>query len=258
MAQPRRVTPADGLAWVTGASSGIGRQVVLDLVDRGWTVLATARNRDALGALVAERPGRIVAVPSDITDAAGLAAALREAEGLAGRKVARAILNAGTFRPDSAREFNLDRFQETVSTNLVGTANSLQAVMPGMIERRAGQIAIVSSVAGYGGLPTSISYGATKAGLINMAECLHVELQREGVDLRLVCPGFVKTPLTDKNTFKMPFLMPVEKAAKALCDGLDGGAFEISFPRVFTWQLKVLRLLPYRLYFALVRSATKG
>lgn len=258
MARPRGVMPADGPAWVTGASSGIGRSVALELADQGWTVIATARGAEALAALALERPGRIVPAAADITDAVGIAEAVRRAEESVGKPVARAILNAGTFRPDDAHSFELDRFRETVDVNLVGTANSLAAVMPAMIARRAGQIAIVSSVAGYGGLPTSIAYGATKAALINMAESLWFDLVKEGVDLRLVCPGFVKTPLTDKNTFSMPFLMPVDKAAKALCRGLDGSGFEVNFPRAFTWQLKLMRLLPYWLYFALVRGATKG
>ena len=124
------------------------------------------------------------------------------------------------------------------------------------VHQRRGHIAIVSSVAGYRGLPTSAAYGATKAALINLAESLKNELDRAGVKLQLVNPGFIKTPLTDKNEFKMPFLMPVEKAVARMIAGLQTNRFEITFPRRFTWQLKLLRLLPYRLYFAFTQRRT--
>src|SRR3546814_604655 len=132
------------------------------------------------------------------------------------------------------------------------------AVLPPLLARRAGQIAIVASVAGYSGLPTAAAYGASKAALINMAEALRLDLQDSGVAVRLVCPGFVRTPLTDRNSFPMPFLMPVEAAAERLWHGLEfGRGFEIVFPRRFALILKALRLLPYGAYFPLVRRMTR-
>ena len=143
-----------------------------------------------------------------------------------------------------------------VEINLLGVANCLEPAMKAMIERRRGRIAIVSSVAGYRGLPTSAYYGATKAALINLAESLRFDLVKHGVRLQLIDPGFVRTPLTDKNEFKMPFLMEVEDAARRLVGGLESEHFEVTFPKRFTWILKGLRCLPYALYFPLVTRAT--
>jgi short-subunit dehydrogenase len=140
--------------------------------------------------------------------------------------------------------------------NLIGTANALAAVMPSMIARSRGQIAIVSSVAGYRGLPRAIAYSATKAALIAMAESLKFDLDRAGVMVNVVNPGFVKTPLTDRNDFPMPFLMRVEDASRRIVEGLASGRFEVCFPRRFAYILKAMRLVPYALYFPLVGRTT--
>jgi short-subunit dehydrogenase len=145
-----------------------------------------------------------------------------------------------------------------VNVNLTGTANALAAIMPAMIARRSGQIAIVSSVAGYRGLPRAIAYSATKAALIAMAESLKFDLDRVGVMVNVVNPGFVKTPLTDRNEFPMPFLMSVEAASERIVTGLARGRFEVCFPRRFAYMLKAMRMLPYALYFPLVGRSTGG
>jgi len=257
MSVPRPAKPEDGLAWITGASSGIGRQLALELVRRGWTVAATARRAEELEKLAAEVPtGRILAVPADVTEPEPLATAVRALEARVGRPIALAVLNAGTYLPDSAEAFDLASFTLQVKVNVLGTANALAAVMPAMIARRSGQVAIVSSVAGYRGLPRAIAYGATKAALIAMSESLKFDLDRAGVTISLINPGFVKTPLTDKNDFPMPFLMPVERAAERIADGLARGRFEIAFPWRFVAILKTMRILPYCVYFALVGRTT--
>ena len=244
------------LLWITGASSGIGRAVALRYARDGWTVLASARGAAALADLAAEGDGRIHPLPLDITDPAAVEAALAEAERLHG-PVDCAILNAGTHRPFDAEHFDVSAFRGLVETNLMGTVHCLGAVLPRMLGRNGGQIAVVSSVAGYSGLPTAAAYGATKAALINMCEALHLECARKGVDLRLVDPGFVRTPLTDRNEFPMPFLMEADDAAERLFRGLtEGRSFEIVFPRRLAWILKFLRQLPYFIYFPLVRKAT--
>ena len=143
-----------------------------------------------------------------------------------------------------------------VETNLMGTMHGLEALIPACLAARRGHIAIVASVAGYRGLPKAAAYGAGKAALINLAESLKFDLDRAGVKLQLVAPGFVKTPLTDKNDFAMPFLMPVDRAVDAMIDGLRGARFEITFPKPLARRMKLLRMLPYRLYFALVRART--
>ncbi|WP_114395078.1 SDR family NAD(P)-dependent oxidoreductase [Oleisolibacter albus] len=254
MTHPRTPTPTDGIAWVTGASSGIGEHVALILAARGWTVAASARRGEVLADLArrAGGPGRILPLPLDITDPAAVRTAVAGLEAEHG-PVALAVLNAGTYVPDSARTFSAEAFRQTVEVNLMGSAQCLEALLPGMIRRRLGQLVLVSSVAGYRGLPRSLAYGASKAALINLAESLKLDVERFGLKVQLVTPGFIKTPLTDRNDFPMPFLMPVEQAALRLVDALGQDRFEISFPRRFTFWLRRLRCLPYPLYFTLVR-----
>ncbi|NBC32959.1 MAG: SDR family NAD(P)-dependent oxidoreductase [Alphaproteobacteria bacterium] len=250
--------PKDGTAWITGASSGIGRAVALRLARDGWTVLASARRETALQEVAAEAeglPGRIVPAPCDVTDreAVGhLVAAAQDKDG----GIALAILNAGTFKADSAEDFSSEDFRKTVDINLVGTAHCIQALMPAWMERRRGHLAVVSSVAGYRGLPTAISYGATKAALINMCESLKFDFDRLGLKIQVINPGFVKTPLTDQNPFKMPFIIEVDEAAERIVSGLKKSKFEIAFPWRFVFQLKQLRCLPYEAYFPLVSRST--
>ncbi len=245
------------LVWITGASSGIGRATALEFAHRGWLVAASARNRDALESLAAEAPaGRIHAFPVDITDAQAMAATVAAIEGGQG-PIGLAILNAGTHKPVSAQEFDIGVVRDLFEVNVFGTVHGLSAVMPRMIARGQGQIAVVSSVAGYAGLPTAAAYGATKAALINMAESLRFELQPLGVDIRLVSPGFVRTPLTDRNEFPMPFRIEADEAARIIFNGLTiGRRFEITFPRRFSYFLKLLRHLPYRVYFTAVARGT--
>lgn len=245
------------VAWVTGASSGIGRAVALELAASGVKVAATARRVEELAALAAEaaaRGGVIVPHPGDVTDAEAMtavAAAIAAEHGA----IDLAILNAGLFLPVSAASFDLDAVRKTFDVNLNGTASCLAAVLPAMTARRAGKIVIVASVTGFGGLPSSSAYGATKAALINLAEGLKFDLDRLGVSIQVANPGFVDTPATKKNAFKMPALMPVDEAARRIVRGIGEG-FEITFPKRFTYVLKALRLLPYPAYFWLIAKAT--
>ncbi|WP_106752350.1 SDR family NAD(P)-dependent oxidoreductase [Pannonibacter carbonis] len=251
-------TPADGAAWITGASSGIGRALALELAGAGWTVVATARSAGALETLASgarDLAGRIVPMPGDVTDAPAMAAMAARIEAELA-PVALCVANAGIYLPQDGLAGSAEAFSQTIDVNLKGTINVLLPVIAAMTPRRKGQIAVVASVAGYSGLPTSAAYGATKAGLINMTESLKFDLDRAGIRVQLVSPGFVDTPATADNPFPMPHLMSVEAAAKAIAEGLKGKAFEIAFPRAFVRQLKFLRLLPYSLYFPLVARAT--
>jgi NAD(P)-dependent dehydrogenase (short-subunit alcohol dehydrogenase family) len=246
-------------AWITGASSGIGRTLALALAREGVVVAASARSREALQALASEAgagAGRILPTPLDVADRDAVKAAAEAAIRVFRGPPDLAVLNAGTYLPMSADAFDAARFRTQVEVNLMGTVHMLEALLPAYLAARKGHIAIVSSVAGYRGLPTSAAYGATKAALNNLAESLKYDLDRAGVKLQLVNPGFVKTPLTDQNEFRMPFLMPVDRAVARMIAGLQSDRFEITFPRRFTWQLKLLRLLPYRLYFAITRRRT--
>ncbi|MEJ1158729.1 SDR family NAD(P)-dependent oxidoreductase [Prosthecomicrobium sp. N25] len=249
----RPAAPADGIAWVTGASSGIGRAVALTLARDGFRVAASARGAEALAELAAEAASAGLSVepfPLDVTDPTAAAAVVARIEAEAG-PIALAVLNAGIYLPVSGDTLDPEAFRTSFRVNLEGTVNTLAPVLARMRERGQGQIAIVSSVAGYRGLPTSAAYGATKAGLINMAESLKFDCDRMGVKLQVVNPGFVDTPATRRNEFPMPALMPVDTAAERLVLGLASASFEITFPRRFTWWLKLGRILPYRAYFAL-------
>jgi NAD(P)-dependent dehydrogenase (short-subunit alcohol dehydrogenase family) len=187
-----------------------------------------------------------------VTDPAAVTAAVGTIERTLG-PIDQAVLNAGSHQPVRATGLSAAAFRELTELNLMGTVNCLEALLPGMIARRAGRIAVVASLAGYRGLPTSAAYGMTKAGLINMAEALKPELEAYGVHMQVVNPGFVRTPLTDKNPFPMPFLMEVEDAAGAFYRGLGSKRFEIVFPRRLAYLLKVLRCLPTPLAFAVTR-----
>ncbi|RKQ73289.1 SDR family NAD(P)-dependent oxidoreductase [Oceanibaculum indicum] len=249
--------PDSRLVWITGASYGLGREVALQLARRGDRVAVSARSADKLKGLAGEVPeGLILPYELDVTDGKVTAETVARIEAEHG-PIDIALLNAGTHEPVSADDFKAEKLRKLVELNLMGTANCLEPLLATFRNRRRGQIAIVASVAGYRGLPTSAAYGATKAGLINMAESLKPECDRLGVKMQIVNPGFVRTPLTDRNPFPMPFLMEPEDAAAALIRGLDGDGFEITFPKRFTYLLKILRCLPYALYFPMIRRATK-
>lgn len=251
--------------WLVGASSGIGEACASLLYEQGATVFVSARNalalqvwtsqrneRDALG-----RP-RAVALPLDVTDAAALRAA---AAVVASRQVPDLVLYcAGYYKALHARDYSLTEMLRHQQVNYVGALNLLDAVLPPLRQRAArGQgahLSLVSSVAGYSGLPKSLAYGPTKAALINLAEALYLDLQPLGVGVSVVNPGFVETPLTAQNDFRMPALITPGQAAREMLTGWARGDFELHYPRRFTRWLKFLRLLPYRLYFPLVRKFT--
>ena len=245
--------PADGVAWVTGASAGIGRATALALADRGWTVHATARNAEALEKLAAERPGKIIAQPGDVTDAARMAEIVAAIEAEA--PLALVILNAGVYLPMRAQEFDAAKAAQTFAVNLNGVANGLDPVLKAMIARRKGHVALTASVAGYRGLPRAAAYSASKAALIAMAEALAFDLIDLNVRISVLNPGFVETEATSVNDFEMPFLMTTDTAARRIVEGLEKPGFEIAFPRRFALILRTIGLLPNRAYFAVVRKA---
>lgn len=242
--------------WVIGASSGIGAAVARALFARGALVAVSARKAEALASMVASAPsGRGLALPLDVTDAASVADAhhtLLERWGA----VDLVLIVAGNYRPMRAWDFDLDAAKALFDVNVNGVLNVLATVVPEFLERSSGHIGIVSSVAGYSGLPQALVYGPTKAALLNLAEVLYLDLAPRGIGVHVICPGFVKTPLTGGNDFRMPALISAEEAAEATLRGLERGEFETHYPKRFTRWLKLLRLLPYRLYFPLVRRIT--
>ncbi len=236
----------DGIDWITGASSGIGRTLALKLAAEGRRVVVSARREEALAELAAEaegQPGSLIPLPLDITDGPAVEQTVKRIESEIG-PLACAVLNAGSHKPVSALSLDPEDFRALAELNLLGTVNCLAAASRPMLDRGRGKIAVVASVAGYFGLPTSAAYGMTKAGLINLVQALEPEFAAAGLKLQLVNPGFVKTPLTDRNRFPMPFLLPVDKAAARLLRGLEGNSFEIAFPWRLAALLRLLRALP--------------
>jgi len=243
-----------GVAWITGASQGLGRATALRLAKDGWTVIASARSAGDLTRLaeLPEASVRILPLPVDVTQASAVSALVKEIEETHG-PIELAILNAGSHAPTPLAGFSVATVRDLVELNLMGVVHCLEPLLGRMSERHRGQIAVVGSLAGYRGMPSAAGYGATKSGLINMVEALRPEAERAGIKLQLVSPGFVKTPLTDQNAFPMPFLMDVDAAATGLVRGLSSRRFEIVFPWRFGLVMKLLRLMPASVFFAVTR-----
>lgn len=241
-----------GTAWVTGAGSGIGRALAKRLAQDGWAVAASARTASDLDSLAAEMPGRVVAVPLDVTDEAACVAAARQIEAALG-PIDLAVLNAGSYFPTTAANFSVANFRKTVDVNLMGEVNCMGAVAPGMVERRAGHIVLMGSMSAFVGLPTAASYGATKAALNSIAQAFRPDFARFGVMISVINPGFVKTPATDKNRFPMPFLIGVDEAVEHIVRGLAAKRFEINFPWQMNFAIHLLAALPNWAKFAVTR-----
>ena len=239
--------------WLVGASTGIGRAAASALHARGAQVIVSARQASALNDFVAQHPGA-QALPLDSTDRAAVAVAAQAL--LADGPLDMVVYCAGVYQPMRATDFQLDVMLQHDQVNYVGALYVLDALLPAMLARQQGHISLISSVAGFRGLPRSLAYGPTKAALTHLAETLYLDVHELGMGVSAIHPGFVQTPLTAQNQFHMPALMTPEEAAEAMIRGWERGRFEILFPRRFTTWLKLLRLLPYRLYFPLVRRAT--
>ena len=258
------------LVWVTGASSGLGHALARLYAKDGAQVIASARSQDKLQALAAlvdtdslqtttdtsaiTPSGSVSPLPMDVTDDESITSGVKQMLNNWGVPDT-VILNAGYYDPCSLDEITLEHFEKTIDVNYRGVVRCLLAVLP-MIREKAltksasrPHLVIVSSVAGYTGLPRAAAYGSTKAALTNLAESMKHELNAAGIDISVVNPGFVKTPLTDLNEFPMPFIMELEDAARAMHSGIASRKFEITFPKRFTWIMKFLRILPYPVYF---------
>ena len=243
--------------WIVGASSGIGRATASLLHARGAQVIVSARNAQALQDFVAAHPGS-QALPCDATDPAQVQRCA--AQVLAAGTPTLVCYCAGTYQPLRANAWNLGVMQQHLAVNYTGALHLLDAVLPALrtaaAQGQAAHISLVGSVAGFRGLPQGLAYGPTKAALIHLAEVLYLDLRPLGLGVSIVNPGFVETPLTAGNDFRMPALMAPEAAAAAVLHGWERGHFHIHFPRRFTSVLLGLRLLPYRAYFAAVRRFT--
>ncbi|MDO9569374.1 MAG: SDR family NAD(P)-dependent oxidoreductase [Hydrogenophaga sp.] len=247
--------------WLVGASSGIGAATAAALHARGAQVLVSARSASALNAFVAQHTGAAdgtrftpQAWPLDVTDAPAVA---RTAQALLQQGPLDLVLYcAGHYREMRATDMDMADLKRHLDINYTGALHVIDAVLPGLIARGQGHVSLISSVAGFRGLPKSLAYGPTKAALTHLAETLYLDLEPLGLGVSVVHPGFVQTPLTAQNAFTMPALITPEQAAQAMIGGWASGAFDIHYPKRFTRWMKLLRLLPYRLYFPAVRRFT--
>jgi NADP-dependent 3-hydroxy acid dehydrogenase YdfG len=241
--------------WIIGASSGIGAATARLLLQRGAELAVSARSLPALQQLADDAGAPTKVLPFDITDASAVRNAA-EALFASWPRIDLVLIVAGTYSAMRADDFDLATARHILDTNLHGPLNVLAATLPALLRQRSGGIGIVGSLAGYAGLPKAIAYGPGKAALINLCETLYLDLHDQGIAVYLISPGFVATPLTAHNDFHMPALIDAAQAAREIVRGIERGDFEIHFPRRFSRALKLLRLLPYRAYFALVRRIT--
>ena len=242
--------------WITGASSGIGKALAIRFAQKGWQVAASARRENLLNK-ISELNKNISPFPLDVTDKEKCKEVFEEIKNKY-QNLDICFFSTGTWDPNKEKNIDIEQMESVMKINFFGTLNCIKTVENYFKDKKSGHISIVSSVAGYRGLPNSTGYGASKAALINLAESLYFDFGRHNVRISLVSPGFIKTPMTDKNEFKMPFLKTPEFAADKIYNGLvNGSNFEIDFPKELTLILKLLKILPNRLYLYLIKKLTK-
>jgi short-subunit dehydrogenase len=245
---------ANKSVWLIGASSGIGMACALELASLGAKVAVSARSMEALNAFVRDHSSGI-AVDIDVMNINSIEKAFNVVKNHQGIDVV--IYCAGHYLEQSAAQYNLAEMIKHNDINYLGLCRVLSYILPPLRAQGYGHIGIISSVAGYQGLPKSLAYGPTKAALINLSESLYFDLHELGIGVSLINPGFVQTPLTAQNNFHMPALISADVAAREMIMGWRKGDFEIHYPKRFTRVLKLLKLFPYALYFKLIKSATK-
>lgn len=237
-----------GVAWIIGGGSGIGAAVARLLAKRGWTVAISGRRADKLDE-VASGHSTIRPYPLDVTDGEAIAATVTRIAQELGH-IDLFIFGAAAWQPMDVGDYAFDKFAKIVDTNYLGVIRVANPLLAQMDKQGGGHFAVIASVAGYFGLPRSAAYSSTKAGLINLLETMRTELAPRNIKVRMIAPGFVKSELTDKNDFPMPFLMETDDAAERIVDGLtQSDRFEIAFPRRMVWLMKTIRWLPYPVFF---------
>jgi len=242
--------------WITGGSTGIGKALAIKFANEGWNVAISARRENLLDE-IADNHENISPFPLDVTDKSKCKEVFEKIKNKF-ENINICFFSTGTWNPKKEKDIDVEQIEEVFKINFFGTLNAIKAVEEYFKNRKSGTITIVSSIAGYRGLPNSTGYGPSKSALNNLAESLYFDFGRSNVRVCLVSPGFIKTPMTDKNDFKMPFLKTPEYAAEKIYDGLiKKKNFEIHFPKELTLTLKFFSILPYKIYFYLVKKLTK-
>ena len=242
--------------WITGGSTGIGKALAIKFANEGWNVAISARRIELLNEL-SDKYENISGFQLDVTDKLKCKEVFNNIKEKY-ENIDICFFSTGTWDPKKEKDIDVEQMEEVFRVNFFGTVNSIKAVEKYFKDKKSGIITIVSSIAGYRGLPNSTGYGPSKSALNNLAESLYFDFKRYNVRVSLVSPGFIKTPMTDKNDFKMPFLKTTEYAAEKIYDGLiNKKNFEIHFPKSLTLILKILSLLPSKIYFSLIGKMTK-
>ncbi len=246
--------------WIIGASHGIGEALVLKYFEQDFDLMISARSLEKLENIRHEildknpaTTNQILVSKVDVCDVHSLKKSCAEIIEKF-QKIDLVIFASALYEPSKAIDFDLEKAQETINVNLGGAFNLLHVILPQMTEQKFGHIAFIASVAGYRGLPNSFAYGASKAGLINLCEGIYSELKQKNIDLSVINPGFVRTRLTEKNPFFMPFIISPKNAANRIFNGLQAKKFEIHFPKIFTYFLKILRILPNFLFLKITNK----
>jgi NADP-dependent 3-hydroxy acid dehydrogenase YdfG len=243
--------------WVIGASSGIGEACANALLAQGAKVALSSRRVERLNAIAAQaQADQALVIPLDVTNDDQFHGAYQTLLNTWGG-IDLLLFVSGMYIPLRADDFEIQAAEQTIEANLLGPMRAVALVLPKMLKAHAGHIAIVGSVAGYSGLPKALAYGPSKAGIINFCETLYYDLLPEGVSVHMISPGFVATEATAQNDFEMPALISAAQAATEILGGIQRGEFDIHFPKRFSRFLKLLRLLPYPLYFWIVRRFVK-
>lgn len=230
--------------WLVGASDGLGAALAHKLSAAGAHVIVSARSEDKLKSVVASLPNEASFQTVDVSDDASI---VKAAEAIG--QIDGVVYLAGVYWPFSAQEWNAEEANAMADINFTGLMRVMGRVVPQFVTRDAGHVVITGSLSGFRGLPGSIGYTASKAGTMSLAECMYADLRSTGVDVQVSNPGFIKTQLTDKNDFKMPFLMSPEEAADHMFKHMNSGSFKQSFPTVFSWLFRGSQFLPDWLYF---------
>lgn len=238
--------------WLIGASAGLGQALAAQMAAAGITLVLSARNKDRLDAMALELPGTHQVLPLDLRSSDSVTLAARDLPELDG-----VIYMAGDYEPMRAEAFNPDRAEMVADVNFMGAIRALGQVVPRFAQKDQGHVVIIGSLAGFRGLPGAIGYGASKAGVMHLAENLRADLWRTGVKVQLVNPGFIRTRLTDKNDFKMPQIMEPEQAASHVMSAMNSNRFATSFPNPFALFFRVSRWLPQGLYQRLFASGRR-
>ena len=242
--------------WITGASTGIGKAVAIKFANKGWNVAISARRENLLNE-ISDNNENILSFPLDVTDKYNCKEVFKKIKNRF-ENIDICFFSTGTWNPKKEKDIDVEQIEDVFNVNFFGTLNCIKAVEEHFKNKKMGTISIVSSIAGYRGLPNSTGYGPSKSALNNLAESLYFDFKRSNVRICLISPGFIKTPMTDKNDFKMPFLKTTEYAAEKIYDGLiNKNDFEIHFPKSLTIILKMLSFIPSKMYFSLVGKMTK-